>query len=111
VSLGGFLAQIDDRMLELVEAEGVAEHPPRMRKPPRNVSARTVFAIREFLRPIPPTDVVAWAGSALGESGLGTSFAGIGHLYLSPTFGAEKSSLTVGLATSAMSERGTIDVS
>jgi len=46
VSLGGFLAQIDDLVLALEVAEGVAEHPPRMRKPPRNVSERAVFAIR-----------------------------------------------------------------
>ena len=62
-SLGGFLIQIDDlvRALELAEeAEFVAEHPPRIRKPPRNVSERAVFAIRfeRFLGPTPPTALV-----------------------------------------------------
>jgi hypothetical protein len=62
VSLGGFLAQIDDLVLalEVAEEEGVAEHPPRMRKPPRKVSERAVFAIRleRLLRPTPPTVLV-----------------------------------------------------
>jgi hypothetical protein len=63
VSLGGCLAQIDDLVLALEvaeEAEGVAEHPPRMRKPPSKVSERAVFAIRleMLLRPTPPTALV-----------------------------------------------------
>jgi hypothetical protein len=63
VSLGGFLAQIDDLVLA-EEAEGVAEHPPRMRKPPRKVSERAVFAIRQerLLGPISPTALVADIG-------------------------------------------------
>lgn len=83
VSLGGFLAQI---------AEGVAEHPPRMRRPPSKASDRAVFAIQleMLLRPTPPTALVDWPGSALGDSLLGTSAAGIEHLYLSPTLDAEK---------------------
>jgi hypothetical protein len=62
VSRGGYLAQIDEGVLvlEAEEAEGVAEQPPKMRKPPRKASERAVLAIRlqMLLRSLSPTTLV-----------------------------------------------------
>ena len=69
VSLGGFLTHVDDLVLALDvagEAVDVAEHPPRMRRPPRRVNERAVFTFRSesLLRPPPPTAMVDRPDSA-----------------------------------------------
>jgi hypothetical protein len=63
VSPGGFLAHVDDLVLALdvaEEAVGEAEHPPRMRRPPRTRRERTVLITRfeGSLGPPPPPALV-----------------------------------------------------
>ena len=98
VSFAGFPAHIDDLVLALDEAEeavGVAEHPPRMRRPPRRVSERAACPLRfeGLLRPSPSITMVDRPNSASVGPGQVTSADVIDDLYLSPTCDAEKGSL------------------